>query len=84
MYNSYSGLSTPFGLGHMSRVGFLLDKADTNNTLSTLVPIIFHNEKALCGLRGVLGTDDILIVGQLLYNIIVRQLNVSEAIEHPR
>ena len=84
MYNSYSGLSTPFGLGHMSSVGFLLDKADTNNTLSTLVPIIFHNEKALCGLRGVFGTDDTLIIGQLLYNIIVRQLNVSEAIEHPR
>ncbi|KAK1125805.1 hypothetical protein K0M31_005348 [Melipona bicolor] len=79
-----TGLSTPFGLGHMSSVGFLLDKADTNNNLSTLVPIIFHNEKALCGLRGVFGTDDILIIGQLLYSIIVRQLNVSEAVEHPR
>ncbi|XP_060824662.1 glutathione hydrolase 7-like isoform X2 [Bombus pascuorum] len=79
-----TGLGAPFGLGYMSTVGFLLDKADTNNTLSMLVPIIFHNEKALCGLRGVFGTDDTLIVGQLLYSIIVRQLNISEAIEYPR
>ncbi|OAD59206.1 Gamma-glutamyltransferase 5, partial [Eufriesea mexicana] len=79
-----TGLSAPFGLGYMSNAGFLLDKTDTNNTLSMLSPIIFHSEKALCGLRGVFGTDDILIIGQLLYNIIVRQLNVSEAIEYPR
>ncbi|CAL7937852.1 unnamed protein product [Xylocopa violacea] len=79
-----TGLSAPFGLGYMTRAGFLLDKIDTNNTLSMLTPIIFHNEKALCGLRGVFGTDDILIIGQLLYSIIVRQLNISEAIEYPR
>ncbi|XP_003695812.2 glutathione hydrolase 7 [Apis florea] len=79
-----TGLSAPFGLGYMSNAGFLLDKTDINNTLSVLVPIIFHNEKALCGLRGVFGTDDVSIIGQLLYNIIIRQLNISEAIEYPR
>ncbi|XP_031842532.1 glutathione hydrolase 7 [Nomia melanderi] len=79
-----TGLSSPFGLGHMSNAGFLFDKSDTNNTLSMLTPIIFHNDIALCGLRGVFGTDDTLIVGQLLYNIIARELNVSEAIEYPR
>lgn len=79
-----TGLSAPFGLGYMSNAGFLLDKTDTNNTLSVLIPIIFHNEKALCGLRGVFGTDDISIIGQLLYSIIIRQLNISEAIEYPR
>ncbi|XP_043790880.1 glutathione hydrolase 7-like [Apis laboriosa] len=79
-----TGLSAPFGLGYMSNAGFLLDKTDTNNTLSVLVPIIFHNERALCGLRGVFGTDDISIIGQLLYSIIIRQLNISEAIEYPR
>nr|XP_003699674.2 PREDICTED: gamma-glutamyltransferase 7-like isoform X1 [Megachile rotundata] len=79
-----TGLSTPFGLGNMSNAGFLLDKSDTNNNLSMLVPIIFHNEKAICGLRGVFGTDDTLIIGQLLYNIIIRQLNISDAIEYPR
>ncbi|CAK9808239.1 Glutathione hydrolase 2 [Anthophora quadrimaculata] len=79
-----TGLSAPFGLGYMSNAGFLLDKTDTNNTLSMLIPIIFHNERSLCGLRGVFGTDDMLIIGQLLYSIIVRQLNVSEAIEYPR
>lgn len=68
----------------MSNAGFLLDKSDTNNSLSMLTPIIFHNDIALCGLRGVFGTDDILIVGQLLYNIIARELNISEAIEYPR
>lgn len=49
-----------------------------------LTPIIFHDEKAICGLRGVFGTDDTLIIGQLLYNIIIRQLNISDAIEYPR
>ncbi|XP_076166696.1 glutathione hydrolase 7 [Ptiloglossa arizonensis] len=79
-----TGLSAPFGLGYMSNAGFLIDKTDTNSRLSMLAPIIFHNEKAVCGLRGVFGTDDTLIIGQLLYNIIIRELNVSEAIEYPR
>ncbi|XP_054016414.1 glutathione hydrolase 7-like [Hylaeus anthracinus] len=79
-----TGLSAPFGLGYMSNAGFLLDKTDTNNSLSMLSPIIFYNEKAVCGLRGVFGTDDTLIIGQLLYSIIVRNLNISEAIECPR
>ncbi|XP_034193469.2 glutathione hydrolase 7 isoform X2 [Osmia lignaria lignaria] len=79
-----TGLSAPFGLGNISNVGFLLDKVDTNNNLTMLTPIIFHNEKAICGLRGVFGTDDTLIIGQLLYNIIIRQLNISDAIEYPR
>ncbi|KZC12472.1 Gamma-glutamyltranspeptidase 1, partial [Dufourea novaeangliae] len=79
-----TGLSSPFSLGQMSNAGFLLDKTDTNNSLSMLSPIIFHNEKVLCGLRGVFGTDDALIIGQLLYSIIVRELNISEAIEYPR
>ncbi|XP_076240796.1 glutathione hydrolase 7 [Calliopsis andreniformis] len=79
-----TGLSAPFGLGDMSSAGFLLDKSDINNNLSALSPIIFHNEKVLCGLRGVFGTDDALIIGQFLYNIIVRGLNVSEAVEYPR
>ena len=79
-----TGLAAPFGRRYMSSAGFLLDKSDTNNSLPALAPIIFHNEKALCGLRGVFGTDDTLIIGQLLYSIIVRGLNVSEAIEYPR
>ncbi|XP_076295947.1 glutathione hydrolase 7 isoform X1 [Lasioglossum baleicum] len=79
-----TGLSSPFGFGYMSNTGFLLDKSDTNSSLSMLTPIIFHNNKALCGLRGVFGTDDPLIIGQLIYSIIVRELNVSEAIEYPR
>ncbi|XP_078053015.1 glutathione hydrolase 7 isoform X2 [Augochlora pura] len=79
-----TGLSSPFGFGYMSDAGFLLDRSDTNNSLSMLTPIIFHNNKSVCGLRGVFGTDDPLIIGQLIYSIIVRELNVSEAIEYPR
>lgn len=68
----------------MSGTGFLLDKTGNDNDLSTLLPIIFHNEEKPCELRGVLGTDDTILSCQLLYHLIVRGLNVSSAIEHPR
>lgn len=79
-----TGLSVPFGLGYMNNAGFLLDKVDNDNTLTMFTPIIFHNEKSVCGLRGLFATDDVFLIGQLLYNIIVRGLNVSAAIEYPR
>nr|XP_050845746.1 uncharacterized protein LOC127062111 isoform X2 [Vespula vulgaris] len=79
-----TGLSAPLGLAHMSGTGFLLDKTGNDNDLSTLLPIIFHNEEKPCELRGVLGTDDTILSCQLLYHLIVRGLNVSSAIEHPR
>ncbi|XP_026674097.1 glutathione hydrolase 7-like isoform X2 [Ceratina calcarata] len=79
-----TGLGAPFGLGYMSGAGFLLDEANDDNNFSTFLPIIFHDERTSCGLRGVFGTDDVLIAGQLLYNIILRRLNVSEAVEYPR
>ncbi|XP_035733698.1 glutathione hydrolase 7-like isoform X2 [Vespa mandarinia] len=79
-----TGLSAPLGLAHMTGTGFLLDKTNNDNDLSTLLPIIFHNEEKSCELRGVLGTDDTILSSQLLYHLIVRGLNVSSAIEHPR
>ncbi|KAI4501981.1 hypothetical protein M0802_002663 [Mischocyttarus mexicanus] len=79
-----TGLSAPLGLIHMTGTGFLLDKTGNDNDLSTLLPIIFHNEEKPCELRGVLGTDDTILSSQLLYHLIVRGLNVSTAIEHPR
>ncbi|XP_032662600.1 glutathione hydrolase 7-like isoform X1 [Odontomachus brunneus] len=79
-----SGLGSPLGLGNMTAAGFLLDKNVNENSLSTFVPIIFHHEKGRCGLRGILGSDDAFLNGQILYNLIVRALNVSAAIEYPR
>jgi len=63
--------------------GFFLDNID-NDDLSTFSPIIFHYNKGICGLRGVLGSNDVFLNGQILYNLIVRSLNVSAAIEYPR
>ncbi|KAK2586188.1 hypothetical protein KPH14_001453 [Odynerus spinipes] len=79
-----TGLSAPLGLAHMTGTGFLLDKVGNDNDLSTLLPVIFHNEEKKCQLRGVLGTDDTILSSQLLYHLIVRGLNVSAAIEQPR
>ncbi|XP_012281215.1 glutathione hydrolase 7 isoform X2 [Orussus abietinus] len=76
-----TGLSRPLGLGHMTEAGFLLDYA---NQLSSLSPIIFRHESNICSLRGVLGADDPVLISELLYNIIVRHLNVSAAVEFPR
>ncbi|XP_012537944.1 glutathione hydrolase 7-like isoform X2 [Monomorium pharaonis] len=75
-----SGLSSPFGRG--SKVaGFFLD--NINNDLSTFIPIIFHY-KGICGLRGVFGSKDVFLNGQILYNLIMRALNVSTVVEYPR
>jgi len=63
--------------------GFFLDNID-NNDLSTFVPIIFHDDEEICGLRGVFGSNDVFLNAQILYNLIVRALNVSAAIEYPR
>ncbi|KAG7190040.1 hypothetical protein KM043_006188 [Ampulex compressa] len=79
-----TGTSTSLGNGNMTKAGFLLDKIDGDNDLSTFVPIVFRDEEVPCGLRGVFGTDDIFFIGQLLQSLIVRMLNVSTAIEYPR
>lgn len=63
--------------------GFFLDNIDGND-LSTFIPIIFHYGEGICGLRGVLGSNDVFLNGQILYNLIVRTLNVSATIEYPR
>lgn len=68
----------------MTDAGFLLDNIDNIMDLSTFIPIIFHYEEKICGLRGVFGSDDAFLNGQILYNLIVRALNVSAAIEYPR
>ncbi|XP_039304191.1 glutathione hydrolase 7 isoform X2 [Solenopsis invicta] len=77
-----SGLSSPFGRGNRI-AGFFLDNIDNNN-LSTLIPIIFLNDKGICGLHGVFGSNDVFLNGQILYNLIVRGLNISAVIEYPR
>ncbi|EFN85988.1 Gamma-glutamyltranspeptidase 1 [Harpegnathos saltator] len=75
---------SPLGLRNMTAAGFLLDKNVDDNDLSIFIPIIFHHEKERCGLRGVFGSDDAFLNGQILYNLVVRVLNVSAAIEYPR
>lgn len=79
-----TGLTAPFGMGQMTDAGLLLDKISNGNSLHTFTPIIFHKTGALCGLRGIFATDDVFIAGQLLYNIIIRGLNISTAVEYPR
>lgn len=80
-YKWCSGLSSPFGRGNRM-AGFFLDSVD--NDLSSLIPVIFHYGEGICGLRGVFGSNDVFLNGQILYNLIVRTLNVSAAIEYPR
>lgn len=77
-----SGLNSPFGRGDRM-AGFFLDNID-NDDLSTYIPVTFHYNEGICGLRGVFGSNDVILNGQILYNLIVRTLNVSAAIEYPR
>lgn len=63
--------------------GFFLDDIDDDD-LSTFIPIIFHYNEGICRLRGVLGSNDAFLNGQILYDLIVRTLNISTAIEYPR
>ncbi|XP_046492960.1 glutathione hydrolase 7 [Neodiprion pinetum] len=77
-----TGLSATFGLGKTSDAGFLKDSAA--NSLEKLTPVLFCDAVSICGLRGITATDDVPLTAELLYNLMVRKLNVSNAVEHPR
>lgn len=79
-----SGLSSPLDLSHETEAGFVFDNVDDKNSLASLTPIIFYDETAVCGLRGVFSTDDSIIAAEILYNLLLRGMNVSEAVEYPR
>ncbi|KAL6263856.1 hypothetical protein P5V15_003937 [Pogonomyrmex californicus] len=78
-----TGLSSPLGSQNMTNAGFLLDNFDAND-LESFIPVIFHHNEEMCGLRGVFGSNDSFLNGEILYNLIMRSLNVSAAIEYPR
>ncbi|XP_031787839.1 glutathione hydrolase 5 proenzyme [Nasonia vitripennis] len=79
-----TGLSSPFNSKYMTEAGFVLDNVDNENSLLSLTPIVFYDETAVCGLRGVFSADDSIIAGQMLYNLLIRSMNVSVAVEYPR
>lgn len=68
----------------MTAAGFLLDKHVINDNNNLFIPIVFHHEEAICGLRGVFGSNDAFLNGQILNSLIIRRLNVSTAVEYPR
>ena len=68
----------------MTGAGFLLDGLGDENHLEFLTPIVFHDERKNCGLRGVFGLDDPSVGVQVLYNLFVRDLDLLGAIEYPR
>ena len=69
---------------YKTEAGFVFDTIDNKNSLATLTPVIFYDANTVCGLRGVFGTDDSIIVGEILYNLLLRSMDVSSAIEYPR
>ncbi|XP_048506673.1 glutathione hydrolase 1 proenzyme-like [Athalia rosae] len=77
-----TGLSAVFGLGRLTNAGFLMDTAESN--LEKLTPVVFSEAASVCGLRGIIGTDDVTLAAELFYNLIIRRLNVTAAIENPR
>ncbi|XP_011497680.1 PREDICTED: gamma-glutamyltranspeptidase 1-like [Ceratosolen solmsi marchali] len=82
-----TGLSSPLNLAYNTGAGFVfdnIDNIDNTNSLLSLIPIIFFDEATVCGLRGVFSTDDSIIAGQILYNLLLRSMNVSTAVEYPR
>lgn len=77
------GISAPSESLHMTGAGFWQDRINDNNILS-LVPIIIRDAESICGLRAVFGTDNVIVASQILYNLVIRGLTLSDAIENPR
>ena len=77
-------MSAPFNSSLKTEAGFAFDSASNKYSLLSFTPVIFYDESAVCGLRGVFSTDDAVIAGELLYNLIIRSMNISSAVEHAR
>lgn len=57
---------------------------DSTSNLDNLTPVLFTDASSVCGLRGIMGSDDVTLTAELFYNLVVRRLNVSAAVENPR
>ncbi|XP_015597521.1 glutathione hydrolase 7 [Cephus cinctus] len=79
-----TGLSAPLGLARLSPAGFLLDGTVAGNTLASFAPVAFRDTLSICGLRGVFGSDDPTVIGELLSNLLILGMNASTAVEYPR
>ncbi|XP_023246688.1 glutathione hydrolase 7-like [Copidosoma floridanum] len=80
-----TGLSGPVDLSNMNAAGFAFDSNnDDDKSLKSLTPIFFFDQKVICGLRGVFAADDSIVAAQILYDLLLRSMNVSTAIEYPR
>ncbi|XP_058808769.1 uncharacterized protein LOC131674242 isoform X2 [Phymastichus coffea] len=79
-----TGLNEIINLAYKTDAGFFFDTFDDKNSLLSLSPIIFYDSNTICGLRGIFGVDDALVAGQILFNLILRSMSVSVAVEYPR
>ncbi|KAL7288659.1 hypothetical protein TKK_0017390 [Trichogramma kaykai] len=79
-----TGLGSHFDVNYETEAGFAFDSITNQDALLSFTPIIFHDETAVCGLRGVFSSDDAIVAGQILYNLILRSMNVSLAVEYAR
>lgn len=79
----FRGLTIPLNLSYKTEAGFYFDTADKKALLS-LTPIMFYDSTSACGLRGTFSTDSPVTAGQILYNLLLKRMNVSSAIEYPR
>ncbi|KAJ8682584.1 hypothetical protein QAD02_018376 [Eretmocerus hayati] len=79
-----TGLSSPLNLSFGNEAGFVFDTIQNKDSLSSLTPVVFYDETAPCGMRGVLSADDPVVIGEIMFNLLIRTMNVSAAIEYPR
>ncbi|XP_043471042.1 glutathione hydrolase 1 proenzyme-like isoform X3 [Leptopilina heterotoma] len=79
-----TGLNKPLNVSLLMDSGFFLDTVDDFDELMSLTPILFHDNVPICGLSGSFNSDDPIVTGQILYNFLARELNLSDSIEYPR
>lgn len=78
------GLNKPLNVSLLMDSGFFLDTVDDFDELTSLTPILFHDNVPICGLSGSFNSDDPIVTGQILYNFLARELNLSDSIEYAR
>lgn len=79
-----TGLNKPLNVSLLMDSGFFLDTVDDFDELTSLTPILFHDNVPICGLSGSFNSDDPIVTGQILYNFLARELNLSDSIEYAR
>lgn len=79
-----TGLNGMLGSHQMNTAGYINDNSPAHGDSETpFMPVIITNSQ-VCGKRFIFGTGDVSLASQIISNLIINQLNVTDAVEAPR